>query len=99
VHVSDFVKLIQKKTAVVLADTRDYTKAAKVLRVTVQEVKQQIEALQSTLCLLIFEQEETLPTLTVDGRFLIQRFREALAHRERNHERKSERVALLREEP
>jgi DNA-binding transcriptional LysR family regulator len=80
--VSDFIELKQKHAAVTLADARSYELAAERLGLSVPELKAQIDSLESKLCLLIFELSKGRPSLTQDGRYLIELFREALSRHE-----------------
>ena len=77
----DFIDYKDKQAAVALADTLNYEQAADRLGITVFELKSQIEEMESKLCLLIFRVEQGRPSLTEDGRYLIQAFRTVLSGR------------------
>ncbi len=64
-----------------LADTQSYARAAQHLGLSISELKAKIESLESKLCLYIFELRDGSPSLTQDGFYLIEQFREALSRR------------------
>lgn len=72
------IELRLKRAAVILAETLDYELAAMKLGVTASALKSDIETLEEILCLRVFRPELEMPTLTDDGRFLVQVLREAL---------------------
>jgi DNA-binding transcriptional LysR family regulator len=79
VNVPDFIEFEQKLAAVILAETLNYVQAAERLGISVPDLRNQIEALESQLCLRLFSAERGVLLLTDDGRYLIQAFRAALS--------------------
>ena len=62
----EFIDLKDKQAAVALADTLNYARAAYRIGITAAELKSQIEAMESKLCLLIFRVEQGVQSLTED---------------------------------
>ena len=68
-----------KRAAIALAEELNYARAAERLGVTSAELRTQISALETLLCLRIFKPRQRRVELTEEGRFLIKVFREAVA--------------------
>jgi DNA-binding transcriptional LysR family regulator len=81
VKVPDFIEFKHKLAAVTLAEMLNYDQAAKRLGITPSELKRQIETLEAGLSLSIFKVVQDVPSLTADGRYMIQVFRGALSQR------------------
>ncbi len=73
-----------KRAAIVLADALDYSKAAESLSTTPAELRDQVAALETQLCLQIFTSKHDKAELTEDGQVLIKAFREAIALHDKN---------------
>jgi DNA-binding transcriptional LysR family regulator len=80
----DFIEFKQKQVSIALAEKLDYDQAAECLGINASELRDLIAALESKLCLSIFQVDEGHPFLTDDGRFLIKIFREALSQHDRS---------------
>lgn len=80
---AELIEIRLKRIALALATTLDYASAAAILEISEKEVRSQIKELEDRLCLHIFEPHSEQPLLTIEGRFLVQRMRETLAHVER----------------
>ena len=72
-----------KRAAIALAEELDYARAAEQLNITSAELRRQISALETLLCLRIFKPRQKKVEPTEDGQFLIRAFRKAVAFYER----------------
>jgi DNA-binding transcriptional LysR family regulator len=81
VNVSDFIDFKLKQAAIALADTLSYDHAAEGLGLTGSELRDQVEALESKICLFTFTEQNGILSLTEDGGHLIRSFRNALLRR------------------
>lgn len=79
---TEFIEITLKQAAVALAESQNFDRAAVTLGITSAEVKNRIRELEERLCLNLFMPEAETPTLTDEGRFLVQAFRKALARHE-----------------
>ncbi len=75
---TDSIDLEKKRAAIVLAEERDYPRAAERLHVTPAALRKQIAALESQLWFSVFRPRQKRVELTEEGRFLIRIFREAI---------------------
>lgn len=80
---SESISIDLKRAAIALAEQLDYARAAEQLNITSAELRKQVSALETLLCLLIFKPRQKKVEPTEDGRFLIKAFREAVAFYER----------------
>jgi DNA-binding transcriptional LysR family regulator len=79
----EFIEINLIRIAIMLADKLSYRRAAKGLNMTATELREQIAALETQLCIHIFRPSQKGVELTEEGKFLIQAFREAVALHER----------------
>ncbi len=76
---AESISIDQKRAAIALAEQLDYAQAAERLGITSAELRKQVSALETLLCLRIFKPRQRKVELTEEGRFLIKVFREAVA--------------------
>lgn len=72
-----------KRAAIALAEHLNYARAAEQLNLSSAELRKQISALQTLLCIRIFKPRQKKVVPTEEGQFLIKVFREAVAFYER----------------
>ncbi len=65
-----------KRAAIALAEQLDYARAAEQLNLSSAELRKQVSALETLLCLCIFKPRQKKVEPTEDGQFLIKAFRE-----------------------
>jgi DNA-binding transcriptional LysR family regulator len=82
-RVSESISIGLKRAAIVLAEQLDYARAAQQLNLSSAELRKQVFALETLLCLDLFKPRQRKVELTDEGRFLIKVFREAVAFYER----------------
>ncbi len=80
---SESIDIDMKRAAIALADELDYARAAEKLNITGAELRRQIAALETLLCLQMFEPRQRKVELTADGQFLVRLFRRAVAVHDR----------------
>ncbi len=81
---SESIAIGLKRAAIALADELDYARAAEKLNLTDKELRKQVSALESQLCLHVFKPKQRRVEMTEDGLFLIKAFREAVTIHDRN---------------
>ncbi len=81
---SESVAISLKRAAVLLAEELEYERAAEKMNISTAELRQQIAALETQLCLHIFAPERKRIELTEEGQFLIRAFRESIARHDRS---------------
>lgn len=81
---SESIPIGFKRAAIALAEQLDHERAAEKLNITSRELRRQVFALETQLCLHIFRPRQRRVELTDDGQFLIKAFREAIAVHDRN---------------
>ncbi len=81
---SEAIETSLKRAAIALAEELDYVRAAEKLNITNSELRKQVSALETLLCLHIFKPKQKRVELTADGQFLVEAFRKAIAIHERN---------------
>jgi len=75
VNVRDVIDNNLKLAAFSLAETLDYSDAARSLNISIVELKARVSRLENQLSVHIFEREVIHPRLTEEGHFLIEVFR------------------------
>lgn len=75
---SESISIGLKRAAIALAEQLDYARAAEQLSITSAELRKQVCALETLLCLRIFKPRQKKAEPTEEGRFLIKAFREAM---------------------
>ncbi len=81
---SESISIDLKRAAIALAEQLDYARAAEQLNITSAELRKQVSALETLLCLRIFKPRQRKVETTEEGRFLIKVFRESVALHNRN---------------
>jgi DNA-binding transcriptional LysR family regulator len=77
--VPESISIDLKRAAIALAEEWDYARAAEQLNITSAELRKQVSALETLLCLRIFKPRQKRVELTAEGRFLIKVFRDAVS--------------------
>ena len=80
---SESISIDLKRAAIALAEQLDCARAAEQLHLSPAELRKQISALETLLCLRIFKPRQKKVEPTEEGRFLIKVFRGAVAFYER----------------
>ena len=80
---SESISIVLKRAAIALVEQLDYARAAERLGVPSAELRKQVSALETLLCLRIFKPRQRKVEPTEEGRFLIRFFWEAVAFHER----------------
>lgn len=80
---SESISIDLKRAAIALAEQLDYARAAEQLNLSPAELRKQVSALETLLCLRIFKPRQKKVETTEEGRFLIRFFREAVAFHDR----------------
>lgn len=88
---SEFISIDLKRSAIVLAEESNFAKAADRLKISLDELTEQIATLESQLYCQLFTPTSENVQLTEEGEFLIKAFRESVALYDRNaHESPNE---------
>jgi DNA-binding transcriptional LysR family regulator len=83
-QVPESVPIELKRSAITLADELDVARAVKKLSTTAADLRKQIDALETQLCIYIFKPRQKTVELTEEGIFLIKAFRTSVALHDRN---------------
>jgi DNA-binding transcriptional LysR family regulator len=83
-QVPESVPIELKRFAITLADEVDVARAAEKLNTTSADLRKQIDALETQLCIYIFKPRQKKAELTEEGTFLIKAFRKSVALHDRN---------------
>jgi electron transfer flavoprotein alpha subunit len=77
--VSESIAIGMKRAAIALVEELDYASAAEQLHLSSAELRKQVAALETLLCLRIFKPRQKKGEPTEEGQFIINVFRKAVA--------------------
>jgi len=75
--VPQFIDFKLKRAFIAVVETQDYENAAKLLGITANVLRDEIEALENELCLVLFARDAGAVIPTREGQILIRAFRKA----------------------